>query len=583
MAKRDRSKKFWFIPKRANVHQMLAFLHGMIEKNYDGTTWNPQKQDNLNLELKKLGATKDGEKIAPQGMRTLLASVHYLGFVYLDTTTEPTRIRITEAGYQFYNMHKNDLRVIEKLTKSLTINSSPSVYHQMKKLQITNPIILPHCEDIFVFPFRVVLSMLLKLEYLDKEEIALYVFHTSSMSEIDFRVQEIINFRKLDTLDRENLINQYKKTDVGNITLTQAASSSYFMQFCEGTGVIERNSIYVDNSDKAIDSIKIKSQFRQDVVKVLSQFKGIHPYDFKDNLLLWIDYIGSMGKLYPPVDFKLKNSSLREVYIEVFQHKDIIYTNVLAFLGEDCFPVFIDEEYEVKIYLFDKAQHVGKFKFKGNENCVLDVGDFIKLDCTANAENSLLELEDEIRLHSKATTFTSTMLPKLRLLNKKLGIDKINDKSLRGAYYEYLFYRLLSILKSKNMIDDVFWNGKIGKYNLPIQAPGGKQGTPDIIFIKDGIHYILELTTIKSKSGQHSAELSSVPDHIRLYSKQFRNIKIRGIFCAPEIHERNHNVMKAILLGESIEFISIKDSEFLDILCVENSMLLGQKLESLFV
>ncbi len=231
MAKRDRSKKFWFIPKRANVHQMLAFLHGMIEKNYDGTTWNPQKQDNLNLELKKLGATKDGEKIAPQGMRTLLASVHYLGFVYLDTTTEPTRIRITEAGYQFYNMHKNDLRVIEKLTKSLTINSSPSVYHQMKKLQITNPIILPHCEDIFVFPFRVVLSMLLKLEYLDKEEIALYVFHTSSMSEIDFRVQEIINFRKLDTLDRENLINQYKKTDVGNITLTQAASSSYFMQF----------------------------------------------------------------------------------------------------------------------------------------------------------------------------------------------------------------------------------------------------------------------------------------------------------------------------------------------------------------
>ena len=50
MAKRDRSKKFWFIPKRANVHQMLAFLHGMIEKNYDSSS-NIEKLSLLNEQI----------------------------------------------------------------------------------------------------------------------------------------------------------------------------------------------------------------------------------------------------------------------------------------------------------------------------------------------------------------------------------------------------------------------------------------------------------------------------------------------------------------------------------------------------
>ena len=42
----------------------------------------------------------------------------------------------------------------------------------MEKLQITNPIINKDCENIYVFPFRFMLKILLRLKYLDKEEIA---------------------------------------------------------------------------------------------------------------------------------------------------------------------------------------------------------------------------------------------------------------------------------------------------------------------------------------------------------------------------------------------------------------------------
>ena len=153
MVQENREKRYWFIPKRANVHQMLAFIHGMIIRNYNGQTWNTSKQDTLNLELSRLGATRNGRKISPQGMRTLLASVHYLGFVYLDNSTTPTTIHLTNAGIFFYEAHKNQLVKIDSLGQSdKIVKSSRSVLSQFNKLQITNPIILKDCEDIFVFP-----------------------------------------------------------------------------------------------------------------------------------------------------------------------------------------------------------------------------------------------------------------------------------------------------------------------------------------------------------------------------------------------------------------------------------------------
>lgn len=32
MASKNRDKEVWFVPKRANVHQMIALLHGIIKE-----------------------------------------------------------------------------------------------------------------------------------------------------------------------------------------------------------------------------------------------------------------------------------------------------------------------------------------------------------------------------------------------------------------------------------------------------------------------------------------------------------------------------------------------------------------------
>ena len=591
MAKKDRDKQVWFIQKRANIHQMIALLHGIIERKYDGTTWNTQKQDNLNLELKKLGATRSGKKIAPQGMRTLVASVQYLGFVYLDTTTVPTTLRITKAGYEFYNTHKDELKPISQLTKELTINSSNHVLSQMNKLQITNPITLPHCENIYVFPFRVTLKMLLELVYLDKEEIAMYIFNTKTMSEIGFKIQEIKNFRSLLPIERERLVEKYKTTEIGNITLTQASSAGYFMQFCEGTGVIGRGNIST-NRKGSIDSIAIKDGNKELVEEILDYFANVDAFDFKTDLKLWIDYFGYPERLKPPVVLTLNNVSGEEIYFEII-HKSEKMVDTGIFGNGDSYgiPIFEEENYTLRVFKVRDGLKLFEHDFIGKKGSPFEITlNSVNNQRSIISESPVLSLYDsfsviakEIIEHSNSKNFSEKMLQKLRLLKTRLGIDKTSDKSLRGAYYEQLFYDLLRDIKQKGIIDDAYWNGKIGKYDLPVQAPGGKTGTSDIIFVQNKIHYVLELTTIKGKASQFQAELSSVPDHIKLYNEKINNsAKVRGIFCAPDVHKRNHVAMKTILADQGIEFISITDKEIIRALNARSAKDLAENLEELF-
>ena len=64
MAQKNRTREIWLIPKRVNLHQTICLIDGIIERKYDGTSWNPQKQNNLGVNLKKWGATKDGKNIS---------------------------------------------------------------------------------------------------------------------------------------------------------------------------------------------------------------------------------------------------------------------------------------------------------------------------------------------------------------------------------------------------------------------------------------------------------------------------------------------------------------------------------------
>lgn len=539
MAQKNRSKEIWLIPKRVNLHQTICLIDGIIERKYDGTSWNPQKQNNLGVNLKKWGATKDEKNISPQAIRTLVASIpQYLGFLYVNTESTPNTICLTEAGMALWYKHKDELVKVPNLVdgKDLLITESETVLKQMEKLQITNPIISKDCENIYVFPFRFMLKVLLKVGYLDQEEIAYFLFKVRNEDEVDVIVQEIENFRKLSTENRESLINVFKSTHIGNITLVKASSAGYFISLCQITGIMDKLKVTPNNRDGAIAALKINDTYMRYVEEMLnSKYKNAEIYDFEDNLQLWIDYIGDPSRDYPPIDVSIINKANSSFLIQVYKDGACNYDDLIDENGVLQFPMFVNEQYDVKIIDVSTGDELEtlaicptfeqrEFEIEG------------RLNNAVVANETVEDVAKEIMEHCAATNFAGKTLNYLNTLSKVTGIDKTGDKSLRGAYFEYYVYKMLSILKAEKVVDEVIWNGKIGKYGLPTQAPGGKTGTPDMVFTIDDLHIVVELTTIKAKSLQFSAEGSSVPDHIRLY-KQESGKDVVGVFCAPTIGE----------------------------------------------
>lgn len=572
MAQKNRSKEIWLIPKRVNLHQTICLIDGIIERKYDGTSWNPQKQNNLGVNLKKWGATKDGKNISPQAIRTLVASIpQYLGFLYVNTESTPNTICLTEAGMALWYKHKDELVKVPNLVdgKDLLITESETVLKQMEKLQITNPIISKDCENIYVFPFRFMLKVLLKVGYLDQEEIAYFLFKVRNEDEVDVIVQEIENFRKLSTENRESLINVFKSTHIGNITLVKASSAGYFISLCQITGIMDKLKVTPNNRDGAIAALKINDTYMRYVEEMLnSKYKNAEIYDFEDNLQLWIDYIGDPSRDYPPIDVSIINKANSSFLIQVYKDGACNYDDLIDENGVLQFPMFVNEQYDVKIIDVSTGDELEtlaicptfeqrEFEIEG------------RLNNAVVANETVEDVAKEIMEHCAATNFAVKTLNYLNTLSKVTGIDKTGDKSLRGAYFEYYVYKMLSILKAEKVVDEVIWNGKIGKYGLPTQAPGGKTGTPDMVFTIDDLHIVVELTTIKAKSLQFSAEGSSVPDHIRLY-KQESGKDVVGVFCAPTIHERNTAVMKSTIAPYGIELHCITDKELIELLLTKD-------------
>lgn len=568
MAQKNRTKEIWLIPKRVNLHQTICLIDGIIERKYDGTSWNPQKQNNLGVNLKKRGATRDGKNISPQAIRTLVASIpQYLGFLYVNTESTPNTICLTEAGMALWRRHKDELIKVPNLVKGkdLLITESEVVLKQMEKLQITNPVINKDCENIYVFPFRFMLKVLLKVGYLDQEEIAYFLFKVRNEDEVDVIVREIENFRKLPADNREALINAFKSTHIGNITLVKASSAGYFISLCQITGIMDKLKVTPNNRSGAIAALKINDTYMEYVKEMLnSKYQNTEIYDFEDNLQLWIDYIGDPSRDYPPIDISVINKANSSFLIQVFKdgackHDDLIDEN-----GVLRFPMFVNEQYDVKIIDISTGDELETLTICPTfEQREFEIEGQLSNPVIAN--ETLEDVAKEIIEHCEATNFAGKTLNYLNTLSKVIGIDKTSDKSLRGAYFEYYVYKMLNILKTERVIDEVIWNGKIGKYGLPTQAPGGKTGTPDMVFTIDDLHIVVELTTIKAKSLQFSAEGSSVPDHIRLY-KQASGKDVVGVFCAPTIHDRNTAAMKSTMATYGIELHCITNEELVELL-----------------
>jgi len=542
MAQKNRDKEFWLIPKRANLHQSVVLLKGILESNYNGKTWNGSKQDRLGAYLGKNGATNSGRNITPQALRTLLASIpQYFGFTFINTDTTPNTLFVTKAGDTIVkeleslleNYDYSNLREAER--NEGTINDSNTYLKQFLKLQLTNPVILKDCESILVFPLIFTLKVLKKTRYLTYEEVALFIFRSKSQSDIEFVTLEIENFRSLEYKKQLQLVEAFKKTHLGNISLVQAPTTSYYQKLCSYTGLINKSSVTLknDNEKRKVNTIEIISEKESTIDNLLKDY-NFEPYDFKDNLSLWLQYIGNTEVLNTPKDVSVLNKTSNEQLVVISENNLIVNGNLINPNDSILFPAIEKNNYEINVYNKTDGSIIETVNYIYSDKEKIEIKNI-------NSENvnqlNINDIQKEIIEHINSRDFSEDYLKYILIISKIVNKNLQKSKNLRGSRLEYLFYKYFEKLENESIIDEVIWNGKIGQYGIPTPSPGGPTGSPDILLFIDDMIIVVELTTIKAKSQQWSAEGASVPDHIRLVEEKYPDKKIFALYLAPIIHE----------------------------------------------
>lgn len=572
MAKSTRTKELWHIPKRGSVHQTIYMVYVLSWDKFLGKSWSSGKQESIGSEMGKAGLTQDGKAITHQSVRTLLANVpKYLGFTYLDESTNPSRIMVTDIGFELIKRHN-----IEKIPahKNLSnykkhndlIEISEVFGKQMLKLIITNPTIRKDCENILVFPFRMTLKLLMKLDYLDKEEIGYILFHTKKEDELDLVIEKIKNFRRLPPDRRLAEINAYKKTEEGQLTLVKAPSAGYYMYLCFSTGLCDRTNVKVNKpNNPKLPALKLKD--KENVAKLLSSFDDATIYDFKDDWYLWKEYFTNPKRFYPPHDVEITSNSKKDIIVTVYKEDRLIGSESISKDNKSfLIPVFRDEEYSIIAYDSETGNQLYKEKIKFDKDktdFLIDIKDGdneIKF-----TEENLIKFIKEM-FTNEFSGFDKHYYHKLKVIEKLLSKSYLDNRR-KGGRLEYLFFELLNRLKLKSNVDEVFWYGKKGKYGICEPAPGGKEGNPDVTF-EIGEHlFILELTTYRGTRAQwNSSEASSVPDHIAKAKRENPNKKIIGIFSAPNIHPQLEKNLTLNARQEKVGMIFIPCIEFAELL-----------------
>jgi len=323
------------------------------------------------------------------------------------------------------------------------------------------------------------------------------------------------------------------------LTLVKAPTSGYYMYLCVSTGLCKRTPVKVNKTQKSrIHAIVLNNSAK--AKKIIQKFKDAEIYDFKNDLLLWIDYFSNPNRLYPPHDVTVRTNAKEEVLAIAYNKDGRIITGDSLSIEKPSFPVpvFPAEKYRFIVYDLKSGNEIYNKEVtftKTDKKISLSVRGK-KYEVAAN-KDVLVKCIKEM-FTGKFGGFDKEYHDKLRTIEKVIGINYFDNRR-KGGRLEYLFYRLLELLKNQNIVDEVFWYGHTGKYGICEPAPGGKEGNPDVAFVIDDTVFVLELTTFRGIRAQwSSAEASSVPDHIAKFKKLNPGKRIIGIFSAPSIHQQ---------------------------------------------
>jgi len=535
-----RNKQMWHINKSnagTLILQFCGFLKIVKEKDLENRNWRSIK-DIIKREMSVRGLS--APRISDSRIGTLKSDIYQMGFIQY----KETGLIITKAGKFFLN------------------NPREALLKQYIKLQFTNPPIYRFCKNIYVFPVLGLIKLLLKLNYLTKEEIG-YIVFTKFLYEDDLEnvIEKIQEFRIKQPKERKEILTKFKNTPEGHVALKAASTAGYLCSRLNLTDIFEYNTPKI---------LKLKKNKLKKIHLLVKKYQNISPYPYKKTKLdhkIWFEYFGNPDIEYPPQIKKISfnSSSVQEVIVRISRNdeNEASYntkTNKILF-----HPFFNECRYNVEIYNgVSNTTSAIIISPKFNKDVILDLEQSqiktIKLDANYY-KDKILELIN-------SSDYDQELKNKLSYLRYVFELTNFNQSSIRGARLEELFKKLLDELKNDLKIKKIIWKGRIDEYGIPHPTPGGIQGNPDIVFIIDNKIILLELTTIRSRSGQENAESFNIVRHARNFESNnkdlYKKYKIKEsliVFSAPILHKDLCRSLENIFIADNIKhsFIPIED------------------------
>lgn len=542
-----RSKQMWHINKSNStglIIQFTDFLKISVEKKLENKSWAVAKEV---LKRTMSGNKTAAPRISDSRIGTLRSDIYQMGFIKYENNKNT--YELTESGHKFLE------------------NPKKTLLSQYIKLQFTNPLILNYCKDVCVFPILALIKLILdpEINFLTKNELGLIVFMNYLYDDYFYRVKEkILEYRNLPLNIKSNLIKDFKETPEGHVAIASAATVTYL------TSRLIQTDVFTYHKENEISCLKIKDKYKDELKEIVNKYQNISPYPYKEKneleYKIWFDYIGNSNVDYPPQikQINIENNT-DDIILNVIRNND--YEASYNKFGETIIthPFFNDQKYTIEIYISSQDKSISFDVYpKKDQDIFLDLNSTQIVDI--NEEYYIKKIRELI----ESKDFDSELTNKIKFISEKYKKYKFNTPSIRGARLEELFYKYISLIKNKLLINEVVWKGKINQYGLPQQTPGGPKGNPDIVIILKNKIILLELTTNSSISGQENSESLNIVRHARNYIENNNEILkkynldkkcLSIIFAAPVIHNDIVRSLSVILEKENITnaFLTINE------------------------
>lgn len=504
------------------VDRMLERLK--VFSKFEGKKYNLQTKKQYS-QLVNFSTQERGEDTGAQA-RQDKSTFEMFGLAYVD---DNNKIVITNVGKLFLN--KNNVGMWQNLfLKQLTKFQVPNYTQKIERYS-----------DFHIFPIKLILDLLVKLDYLNYYEIGLVCFNTLTNSDEDLQkaVALIKKYRSLlpsgeKRENAERIFKQLYKESWGYFPRSALDKSRPFSVFLEYT------NLFSLSGRGNFTKIRVRNFFKKQAEEIRN-FEFVFQDDYK--VTSFFDNLGNPS--YPQLPFEVPKK-LKEIILDKIQHVEV--------------------------------EKIDTSKIKTTKN----LAELQKFD--VQIDNILLKQQKQKyrNIISKESQERYLIVEELNIIDQ--DPNSINLPSLK---LENLVWKSLIALEGKT--HEVRENFKLNP-DLSIKNYAGGQGnTPEIEFYNQHYIFIVEVTLLRG-TVQHNVEGMSVLDHVHKFIKvkagkklskpEIKSLKsslikpndsrkIIGVFIARDVNERVIKQFyisgKSAVLGDKVPVIPFNLKEYIEI------------------